>query len=183
MFNTLIQSIVPLLISIQGIGQSCPIPKQPEMKPLQVEFTQDVLPLKIKTQEVQIIVGESNTTIALEKEKQQVNKRKPQTRQLINVNPIQKAVYQDYKVIGYSSEQCLAYFHRVTGRTFGVYYPMNITPSSHIPRIGTAALFTYNHIGLVVGIGDGYVVVNEANYIPHTIIQRIVPLREIRGYI
>jgi len=100
-----------------------------------------------------------------------------------NTNTVRYASPGSIKKLVPSNEQCVGYVARKKGIRFGVMYASQIRPNTFTPRVGEAALHTYNHVSLVVGVGSGYIVVREANYVKNWIIERVVPLSEIRGYV
>jgi len=89
----------------------------------------------------------------------------------------------DVTVIGYSSEQCLPWAREQTGiQIHG--YAGDVTPTQSEPRVGGIALDRFfGHASVVVGVGDGYIVVHEANYMRGRLTERRVSTSAIRGYV
>lgn len=87
-----------------------------------------------------------------------------------------------YKVVGYSREQCTAFAARFTGRAVNV-SPISLKPNSP-PKIGAFALHFYNHISVVVAVGDGWVRIREANYPRNAglIVERTLSIKSLRGF-
>jgi LysM repeat protein len=89
----------------------------------------------------------------------------------------------DITVIGYSNEQCLPWAREQTGiQVHG--YAGAVAPTQSSPKVGGLALDRfYGHISVIVGVGDGYIIVHEANWIPGRIDERKVSTSAIRGYV
>jgi hypothetical protein len=179
--QTLTGMIAPLII----YGSSFLPPKICEVKRVETkQETKVVLQLNKEsasileakeTEPVKIVAGMSNTDLA--KPKPVIAKTYPKT-----IPTISYASY-GYKVIGYSDAQCVTWLRQVTGDTRIQGWAGNIRPNSYTPVIGAKAVFTYGHVGLVVGITPNSIIIQEANYIPHLIIERVVNPVEIKGYL
>jgi len=89
----------------------------------------------------------------------------------------------DITVIGISYEQCVPWARANSGiQIHG--YAGNIAPTQSDPRVGGVALDRFfGHASVVVGVGDGYVIVHEANYVRGKITERRVSTAAIRGYV
>lgn len=87
------------------------------------------------------------------------------------------------EVIGYSNEQCLPWAREQTGADIHG-YAGNVATTQSDPVVGAVAFDRfYGHASVVVGIGDDYIVVHEANWIPGRITERKVSKSAIRGYV
>ncbi len=87
------------------------------------------------------------------------------------------------EVIGYSNEQCLPWAREQTGADIHG-YAGNVATTQSDPQVGAVAFDRfYGHASVVVGIGDDYIVVHEANWIPGKITERKVSKSAIRGYV
>jgi LysM repeat protein len=89
----------------------------------------------------------------------------------------------DITVIGISYEQCLPWARAQTGiQIHG--YAGNVAATQSDPRVGGIALDKFfGHASVVVGVGDGYIIVHEANYVRGKITERRVSTAAIRGYV
>lgn len=86
-------------------------------------------------------------------------------------------------IIGTSFSQCVPWAREHSGvQIHG--YAGNIAATQSSPRVGGIALDRfYGHASVVVGIGDGYITVHEANWIRGKITERRVSMDAIRGYV
>jgi hypothetical protein len=89
---------------------------------------------------------------------------------------------QNVQIVGYSNEQCVIYFKRVTGYNASLGYAGNIKPNSQTPQIGSGAL-ERGHISLVISIGDDWIRVRESNWIRGAVTERTINKSNIRGYL
>lgn len=111
-------------------------------------------------------------------------KKIAQARATTNTSTTVRATYStDITVIGISYEQCVPWARANSG--IGIHgYAGNIEATQSEPRIGAVALDRFfGHASVVVGVGDGYVIVHEANYIRGKITERRVSSAAIRGYV
>jgi len=87
------------------------------------------------------------------------------------------------EVIGYSNQQCLPWAREQTGANIQG-YAGNVATTQSDPTVGAVAFDRfYGHASVVVGVGDDYIVVHEANWIPGRITERKVSKSAIRGYV
>lgn len=86
-------------------------------------------------------------------------------------------------VIGTSYEQCVPWARANSGvQIHG--YAGDIQPTQSTPQVGGVALDRFfGHASVVVGVGDGYIIVHEANYVRGKITERRVSTDAIRGYV
>lgn len=86
-------------------------------------------------------------------------------------------------VIGYSSQQCVPWARENSGVQIRG-YAGDVGATQSEPRVGGVALDRfYGHASVVVSVGDDYIVVHEANWIPGRITERTVSKAAIRGYV
>ena len=86
------------------------------------------------------------------------------------------------EIIGESWEQCVIYFKRQKGISTSLGYAGNIKPNSQTPEVGEGAL-EWNHISLVVAVGDSWIKVRESNWLRGKITERVIPKSQVRGYL
>jgi hypothetical protein len=88
------------------------------------------------------------------------------------------------KVIGYSKEQCVQYYKRMTGNYRSLGYAGRIKPQGYEPRVGAGALEKrYGHISVIVAIQGSYLVLHDTNWVRGAVTERVVPISSQRGYI
>ncbi|MCX6810096.1 MAG: LysM peptidoglycan-binding domain-containing protein [Candidatus Berkelbacteria bacterium] len=94
-----------------------------------------------------------------------------------------RAVSSEISIIGTSYEQCVPWAREQSG--VGIHgYAGDIAPTQSTPRVGGVALDRfYGHASVVVGVGDGYIIVHEANWIRGKVTERKVSTDAIRGYV
>jgi len=86
-------------------------------------------------------------------------------------------------IIGTSFSQCVPWAREQSGIPIQG-YAGNVAATQSQPRVGGVALDRfYGHASVVVGIGDGYIIVHEANWIRGKITERRVSMDAIRGYV
>lgn len=86
-------------------------------------------------------------------------------------------------IIGTSFSQCVPWAREQSGIPIQG-YAGNVAATQSQPRVGGVALDRfYGHASVVVGIGDGYITVHEANWIRGKITERRVSMDAIRGYV
>lgn len=101
-----------------------------------------------------------------------------------NTTTVRSGTYSsDITVIGISYEQCLPWAREQTGiQIHG--YAGDVASTQSAPRVGGIALDRFfGHASVIVGVGEGYIIVHEANYVRGKITERRVSTAAIRGYV
>jgi len=102
----------------------------------------------------------------------------------ITVDPPRPRVYGSATIIGYSNEQCVQYFKRISGTTRPIGYAGNAQSQGNEPKIGAGALWKgVGHIGVVVGIDGNMLTVEDANWFYGKITRHYLPVSSFRGFI
>ena len=128
---------------------------------------------------------------------QQLTPQIPKLQQVVAVIPTPKSIVEkkvipspakvsdsSVTIIGYSNEQCVLYFERVSGIHRSLGYAGDIIPQGNTPKVGSGALEKkYGHIMYVVAIEDTGVLVHESNFVKGAIDERFVPYSDVRGYL
>jgi len=93
------------------------------------------------------------------------------------------SISSEVTIIGTSFEQCVPWAREQTGINIRG-YAGDIQSTQSDPRVGGIALDRFfGHASVVVGIGDNYIIVHEANWIHGKITERKVSKAAIRGYV